>query len=364
MKVLYITNVAAPYRVEFLNELSKYCNLTVLFERRKASDRNENWYSNEFMFEAIFLKSINIGNDSSISYDIIKFLKKDYDIIVLGGYSTFTAMIASIYMRIKNISYILNADGGFICENEKLVIKYIKSFFVSSATNWLSSGKETNKYLVFYGAKIDNIFNFPFTSLRSSDILKEPISERKKIFLKKNMGIPYKKVIISVGQYIRRKGFDWMIDAYKNLDSDIGIYIIGGKPTQEYLGLRDKYQMANLHFVDFKNKEDLKIWYQMADLFVLPTREDIWGLVINEAMSQGLPIITTNKCIAGIELVKNNKNGYIVECENNHDLCLKTNMILKSDSYEYGKMSLYYINSYTIENMAKTTYDIFKRILD
>lgn len=55
MKLLYITNIPSPYRVDFFNELSKYCDLTVLFERKKADDRDDNWYGNRFKFKAVFL---------------------------------------------------------------------------------------------------------------------------------------------------------------------------------------------------------------------------------------------------------------------------------------------------------------------
>ena len=56
-----------------------------------------------------------------------------------------------------------------------------------------------------------------------------------------------------------------MIDAYKDLDKSIGIYIIGGKPTKHYLDLKDKYQMDNLHFIGFQNKENIMNWYRLAD---------------------------------------------------------------------------------------------------
>ena len=46
------------------------------------------------------------------------------------------------------------------------------------------------------------------------------------------------------------------------------------------------------------------------------TREDIWGLVINEALAAGLPVVSTNRCMAALEMVKNSKNGYIVDVEN------------------------------------------------
>lgn len=356
MKVLYITNIAAPYRVDFFNELNRYCDLTVLFERKKAVDRNDEWYNNVFNFNGIFLKSKNIGNEAAISFEVIKYLKQKYDLIILGGYSSPTAMIASIYMKLHKISYVLNADGGFINYGERKINKFIKTFFISSAKYWLSSGKETNKYLVYYGANEKNIYNFPFTSLKESDILKEPLSIEAKKELKMNFNIPYDKVILSIGQFIPRKGFDWMIEAYKDLDNNIGIYIIGGKPTEKYITLKNKYKMNNLHFIDFQCKDIIKKWYQLADLCVLPTREDIWGLVVNEAMAQGIPVITTNKCIAGLELIENKKNGYIVKCDEKKELYNITKKFINIDKTEYEQLCInanQSIKNITIQSMAK-----------
>lgn len=356
MKVLYLTNLASPYRVDFFNELSKYCELTVLFERKKADDRDDDWYSNSFKFKAIFLNSKNIGNEAGLSFEIIKYLKQKYDHVILGGYSTPTAMIASIYMKLYKIPYILNADGGFINKNEKKLNYLIKKYFISSATYWLSSGKETNKYLEYYGAKRDKIFNFPFTSLKEEDILKECISDEEKNRLRIKYNIPYQKVIITIGRYIPIKGFDWMIEAYKDIDKNIGIYIIGGQPTEYYLGLKNKYQMNNLHFIDFQNKENIMNWYRLADLFVFPTKGDVWGLVVNEAMSQGLSVISSNKSIAGLELIKQGQNGFIVQCEDGQDLLEKTNQYFSLDIYKKREVQnkiLHMIKKYSIENMAK-----------
>lgn len=119
MKILYITNIPAPYRIDFFNELSEYCDLTVIFERKKAADREDKWYNNKFKFKTIFLNSKKIGSDSSLSFEIIKYLEEKFDHIILGGYSTPTAMIASTYMKLHKIPYILNADGGFINDSER-----------------------------------------------------------------------------------------------------------------------------------------------------------------------------------------------------------------------------------------------------
>ena len=54
-------------------------------------------------------------------------------------------------------------------------------------------------------------------------------------------------------------------------------------------------------------------YYLAADVFVLPTLEDVWGFVINEAMVCGCPIVTTYDCGASRDLVKNRVNGFLVE---------------------------------------------------
>ena len=98
-----------------------------------------------------------------------------------------------------------------------------------------------------------------------------------------------------------------------------------------------------------------------ADLFVLPTREDIWGLVINEAMSFGLPVITTDRCIAGLELV-GEKNGRIIPSEDVEALRKSMNSILELPLETFFYENQKVILNYTIENMAKLHSEIIEDI--
>lgn len=86
MKVLFTTNIPAPYRIDFFNELSKYCDLTVLFERNNADDRNKEWLnSKDIKFRCKYLKGIKRGKDSAFCPQITKIVKKEkFDIIVVG----------------------------------------------------------------------------------------------------------------------------------------------------------------------------------------------------------------------------------------------------------------------------------------
>jgi glycosyltransferase involved in cell wall biosynthesis len=366
LKVLFLTNIPSPYRVDFFNELGKRINLTVLFERKCADDRHVQWINKSSRtYNEVFLKGINIGKDSALCLNVVRYFKKnEYDLIVVGGYSTLTGMLAIEYLEMVNIPFLLNVDGGFIKKENKINF-YIKRHYISKACAWLSPSISSDKYLIRYGAKKQFIYRFPFTSVREKNILKKILTDEERLNIRKKLNIKEKKIVISVGRFIYSKGYDLLIEAGKELNNETGIYIIGGKPTQEYKNLIEKYGIKNIHFIDFISSEELSNYYKAADVFVLPTRSDVWGLVINEAMAYGLPIVTTNMCVAGLELIDNGINGYVIQVNDKYMLINAINKILKNNELRRNMSisSLKKISKFTIESMAKRHLEIFSNFL-
>lgn len=363
-KVLFITNYPSPYRVSFFDELGKYEDVTVLFSERaeEKKHRSADWFiQGNGNFRVVQLKrSVMKMGGRDLCTDVIDWLKKPFDAIVIGGYSSPTAMLAMAYLRMKKIPFYLEVDGGLV--REESALKYwFKKMLVSAPNYWISSGRCTTDYLVHYGAKEENVFFYPFSSLQEGDILSEAVPEEEKLRLREQLEIREKNVVLSIGQFIHRKGFDVLMQAAASLDKDTGIYIVGGEPTEAYVQLREKLGLDNLHFIGFKKKDELAQYYKAADVFVLPTREDIWGLVINEAMACGLPVITTDKCVAGLELVEDGVNGYIVPAGEHAALAQSIQQVLASDMQKMGAAALEKIRPYTIENMAKAHVEIFER---
>ena len=363
MKILWFTNIPSPYRVEFFNELGRNCDLTVVFERNASAERDRSWTNNKFIsFKGIILKGINIGVDKSLSINALKFIQKDkYDHIVISNPLTPTGIIAMKFMQAKKIPYSILSDGGFP-KNGHGIKEKIKRYILSGASLYFSTASIHDQYYLLYGAKFKDIVRYPFTSLRTSDVLKVNLQKTEKEKLRNLLGMKEKKIIISVGRFTHGKGFDVLLKACSKLDEDTGVYIIGGQPTQEYIKEILKLKLKNIHFLEFMSKKELSKYYSAADLFVLPTRGDVWGLVINEAMAHGLPIITTNKCIAGLELVENGQNGYIIPVDNEEELIEKMNELMKDDENreKMGRNNLKKIKEYTIEKMAKRHLEIFQ----
>ena len=370
MKILFLTNLPSPYRVDFFNQLVRCgIDVTVLFERNKAQNRTTKWRSEEeILFQEVYLKSIKIGDESSLALDAIKYIKKkEYDLIVIGGYSTITSMICIEYMRLKNIPFILNADGGKISQ-DSWIKNRIKKHFIGAASAWLSSGFVATNYFVHYGANRDKVYEYPFSSIKNADIEK-PLNEADKEKLRKKLNVKERFVVLSVGRFSYDrgygKGFDVLLkiaSVLKNLD--IAFVIVGDEPTREFVELKEKNGLDNVYYIGFKSKSELADYYRMSDLFILMTRGDVWGLVINEAMSYGLPIISSDKCVAGLELVDDN-NGFIVNPEDflqaSKDIQLLYND--KSLLKKFSESSLKKISKYTIENMAKVHFDIFSKLI-
>lgn len=363
LKILVSTSLLSPYRVDWLNELGKTEDVTVLFLQNSDNQRETEWLKRSRLnCKCKLMKGVSFPKIGKISLDFIEEIrhkKNKYDVIIIDGYGYATQLINLIYLNIKKFPYYVNIDGIVSKQHESKVLHSIKKKLFHNFTYCLCGSKTTVDLLEHYGIKRERIIIHPFTSLHNNDIASEIVSINERTALRKKLQIKEKYMIISVGRFTYLhgygKGYDVLLKSAKQLSSEIGWYIIGGKPTEEFIMIKEENGLDNVHFVDFLDKNSLNEYYRAADIFVLMTIGDVWGLVVNEAMACGLPIIVSNKCVAGLELVENGNNGFIVPVGDDATLCKRVQQILSNDLYrlQMCKTSLHKIASYTIENMAK-----------
>lgn len=364
MKLLFLSNVPSPYMVDFFNELGKLCDLTVIFEKKTSSERDKSWEKYKFKnFKGIIMRGINTDVDAALCPQVIKYIKKNvYDDIIVTNPATPTGIIAIEYMKIRKIKYILESEGGF-AKDGKGIKERFKKHLMTGAKFYLSTTQKADEYFLTYGATEDKIYKYPFTSLYNSELLKDPLSIDEKKQLRKKMNLNGKKIAIAVGRFISLKHYDVLINAWINQNKEYSLYIIGGGEEKEnYKKIIKKNNLKNVYLLDFMSKNELFEYYKASDLFIHPTSTDVWGLVINEAMACALPVITTNMCIAGLELVKDYENGFIVPVGNKMEFEDKINNILNDDQLieKMSKKSLDKIKWYTFENMAQEHINILR----
>ena len=364
MKVLWVTNVPSPYRVKFFRELDKRCDLTVVFECAFSKERDDSWRNMDLSgLNTVQLKGYQYKTDMAFCPGIVRYLNRSYDIIVITDYASVTGMLAIQYLKIRKIPFILEGDGAYM-GGGKGPKEYLKWCLIRAACFAFSTSEVHSVFYRFYGVEESRIFQYPFTSLKQEEILTVPVSSEEKKTLRKKLKISYTRMFLSVGQQIHRKGFDILLEAMKEFGEETGCYIIGGTIKKEFADYLEANFIRNVHFIDFMNYEDLKVYYQAADLFVLPTREDIWGLVVNEALANGLPVITTTACIAGQELLDETR-GILVAPNDPKALAVQMRRLISDDAWreEAAASALKKMDTYSIENMARVHVHYFDQIV-
>lgn len=360
-EVVFCTNLPSPYRVDFFNEFGKYCNLTVLYERHSSAERNVAWKGTGAVnFKEIYLELKPVGVDRSKGSALKNYIKEHLaDVLIFTNYVSLSTIEAIVWCRLHGREYYIEYDGGFN-KRDSFVKGLFKKFLLKGAVGHLTTADEHIKYLRSLGIKESQIFKYPFTSISENDIAEANVLTRKgRAYFKQKLGVSETKMILTVGRFSYEngygKGYDILMRLAEELPSSVGIYIVGDEPTQEFVEWKKEKNLEHIHFVGFKGKKDLSEYYAAADLFTILSRGDVWGLVVNEAMIYGLPIISSNLCIAGTELVKDGDNGYVVDLEDFGRLtaCFKDLISDDSQLANFGKNSFLKIANYTFTRMVE-----------
>lgn len=364
MKVLFLTNIPSPYRIDFFNELGRHCDLTVWFEARSESNRAWEIDGLGRHFRYRFLKGRTFGLDKHLNLSIIRALRAEpFDVYILGCYSSPTEMIAIHWLKLRGQPFILNSDGGFAAggeRRERRLLRKLKAYLIGSAGLWLSSGRQCTEYLLHYGADKARIQEYPLSSaiIQERDLLPLPASERVLLKVKERLpGV----VLLAVGQFIPRKGFDALLRAFGRLQRErpgtvCSLLLIGGGPDRPlYERIIEEEGIRNVSIKGFMQREELLPYWKFADLFVLPTRYDVWGLVLNEAAAFGLPIVTTDRAGAAGDLVRDGDNGFVVKPDDEPSLARACGRLVQDRELRerFGRRSREIARLYAMDRMVE-----------
>lgn len=336
-KILFVFNHPAPYKVKLLNELSKFYDLTVIFERDNNKDRNKGFYSeNKYEFNYVQIKGIKIGKENFFSTGVKNHIKENhYDLIIMNGYSTIAEMFALRYLKKHNIPYAFYINGGIIKEKETKLKKNVKTSFISGAKFYFSPDERSNEYLIYYGADSSKIYNYPYSTIFENELLNKKVTKEEVEETKVKYGIKEENVFISVGQLIERKNYLELLKFYKEYNVKDHLIIVGEGPQKaKILDYIAENGLTNITLVDFLNHEEIFKLFHISKAFLFPSKEDIYGHVVNEALSQGLPVITTSNVNSGLHLIKDGYNGFIIENINSQNTLEALNYCLANDMKE------------------------------
>jgi glycosyltransferase involved in cell wall biosynthesis len=353
MRILFITNIPAPYRMKFFEGLGQHIDLTVLYEARKARNIKFSYegisvstYKEIYLSEG-YIKE-NLPNPKIISH----LIKNKYDLIFLTNYRYATEMLAYILVKVLKTPYCIEIDGGRIKKENKFAY-YFKKWLLNGAAAYFSPAKAADNLFIHYGVDRSKLIRYPFTSISEDYIIKqEKLQEKNETRLDKPLTFLY------VGRIIREKGVDLLINAYNeyvNLSVERSrLIIVGSSPDEEFLQLIKLYKNNTTEIRDFQSSKDLVKIYDDADILVLPSYNDSWGLVINEAMARGLVILASEMVVSAVELIDEGKNGFLFSLSASEIFRPILTVINKEKLIkQISRNNILKISSYTIENMVK-----------
>lgn len=312
-----------PYHIARLDALSSVMNLLAIEYRSNSKEYDWNPIGN------VPFPRITLTNKACSSQSIKKVKNQLYQtldefkprVLAVPGWSSAFSLQGMNWALSANVPIIMMSASKEIDFARSWWKEGIKKRILSLCDAALVGGEMHREYLIKLGMKGDTIFkgyNVVDNDYFSSQSNKVRLVSEKYRFKKE---LP-EQFFLCTARFIPKKNLLRLLEAYatylekyKNTGHNgepLSLVILGDGEMREKiesvihkLGLIKKVQLPG-----FRQIEELPIYYALADAFILPSTTEQWGLVVNEAMASGLPVLISERCGCVSELVKDGVNGY------------------------------------------------------
>jgi glycosyltransferase involved in cell wall biosynthesis len=319
-RVFLSDNEMSPYKLPLYEELSKIWNLNVCFSRCRGAGRLWNVDSKKWTFRYKVLKRlpwIPFNINPALPFRALG----SYDVYIVAGGSlqeTFGMLVSILAAKIRRRPSIFLTDA------------FRSANHVPEDYGWLHKAKRFLEGLLYDKVlfRLPDYFIAqglrPVEELRKRGVCENRIAVTVWAVPELEENPPNspdavraltagKRVIMTSGYFRKAKGIDGVIRAFRRLKGqDLCLIIMGDGRERSHLESLASND-SRIHFVGFC--EGLKKWafFFTAEIFVLFTYQDPWGLVINEAMQSGCAIVTTESAGCITHLVRNGENGIVIK---------------------------------------------------
>jgi glycosyltransferase involved in cell wall biosynthesis len=365
-RLVILTEIIAPYRIPVFNALAARgdVQLHVIFlSENDPSLRQWHVYKNEIKFSYEVLPNwrrrigkynvlLNGGVSTALS-------RAQPDAVLSGGYGYVASWQAAFWARSHGIPLLLWSESTALdIRRGHRVVEFIKRKFRQRCQAFVAAGKASRDYLLALGASSNTIFIAPDAVDVSffAGAAEKARLQQQEIRVRNNLPPRY---FLSVGRLTREKGVYELLDAYAKLEPSvrvrIGLVFVGDGAAREELERRAAgIQQGVVRFCGWVHREQISEIYTLAEAFVFPTHSDTWGLVVNEAMACGLPIIASQVAGCVPDLLQDGWNGFAVP-PRDVDGFVRSMQVLFDDpesARRMGSRSFERVHKYTPEKCA------------
>lgn len=247
-----------------------------------------------------------------------KLNRDNFDAVLVQGWNHYGMLKAAwlakraglkVLMRCEATDHVASSTGL-----KRLLREGTVRFLLSQIDSCLAIGTRNRDFYLQRGFLAERIGFMPYcvdndhfrTKAQSADV------EGLRAQLSLEQGRP---VILYASKFMARKYPDQLLEAYLRLPTPRPylIYVGDGEMRGNLEATVQKHQLKDVRFAGFRNQGELPAFYALADIFVLPSINETWGLVVNEAMNAGCAIITTDQVGSAADLVRSGENGFVIK---------------------------------------------------
>lgn len=366
-RLVIITEIISPYRIPLFNALTRRGDVDfhVLFLAETDPELRQ-WkvYKEEIRFSYQVLRSWRkrIGNHNVLlNAGVVRALEDARaEVILCGGYNYVASWQSLFWARLRGIPFFLWSESGVRdLRTGRPIVEFLKAEFLRQCNGFVVPGRSAREYL--RSLKIREEIIFTAVNAVDNDLFANGgdyahANERR---LREELGLP-PRYFLFVGRLVSEKGVFELLSAYakleKSLREKVGLVFVGDGSCRQMLEQQaSQVAPGTIKFIGFAQREQLPTYYALAKMLILPTYTETWGLVVNEAMACGLPIVLSQAAGCAADLVTDNWNGLVVPARNELPLtsAMRTLAIDSKLRTELGSNSRQRIAEYTPQKWSE-----------
>lgn len=252
-------------------------------------------------------------------WDIVPLIAKEkFDVLWIHGYNVMTNLMAAVVQRSARRPILLREEQTLLAPRArwKHTIKSLALPLVLGRATAVYIGSENRRWLQHFGFPEQRLFSAPYCVdaerlQRSASMLPDSKSLRKRFGIEVD-----EPVILSVSRLAPTKQPLELLDAFarvRRLRRCVLLIVGTGELEGAMRAKVERETIPDVKFAGFLNQTDIAAAYCVADVFALFSQYEPWGLVVNEAMHLGLPVVASDRVGAAADLVKEGKTGHVVQ---------------------------------------------------
>lgn len=245
-----------------------------------------------------------------------------FDAVWVHGYASVNALHAMLAAKALGTPVMVRAES-WLQDRSRAPAKLLAKRLFFGLLRWLVDavlpiGTRNRQYWAHYFGEAFPSFLMPYAVDNEYFSNKAAAAQSTRSALQQELGIePGRPVILFASKLQERKHCDHLLEAFLQLEKAPGepapyLLIVGDGEMRPALEQRVRESgSTDILLVGFRNQSELPCLFDLSTVFVLPSRHEAWGLVTNEAMAAGLPVVVTEDAGCAIDLVRHGENGFI-----------------------------------------------------